>query len=91
LAEPGDFDPPEPKYVLDFGTMSLKATGEEAERLRKEDEEREQAAKARQERQRQEAEAIAEVRERWAEQAAPTNVAGWEVRPNGKVVSFDDR
>ncbi len=64
-AQPGDLDPPEPKYVIDFATMSVKAVGREQERLLEEDRERERQAAAREQRRREESERLGKLEEEY--------------------------
>ena len=86
LAGPEDHLPPEPKYRIDPETMSPRPVGAERERLAAEDEKLRQQAAEREQRRRQGAKALNEVRERYIEQAKPIRVAGWLVRPDGRVV-----
>jgi hypothetical protein len=88
-AGPDDHLPPEPKYRIDPATMGLVAIGEERERFLEEDRERKRKAAEREQRRREEAKALAEVEGRYVEQAKPINIAGWQVRPDGRIV--DDR
>ena len=85
-AGPEDHLPPEPEYVLDMRTMSLKAVGAERERLLEEDRQLVEKARERQERQRQEAEALDSVQQRYGKQGKTMNIAGFQVRPDGVVV-----
>jgi hypothetical protein len=85
-AGPDDHLPPEPDYFIDPATMALRAAPALQARLLKEDEERVRKAAEREQRRREEAKALAEVRDRYAEQAKPTNIGGWLVRPNGRIV-----
>jgi hypothetical protein len=89
LAEPGDDQPPEAEYQLDPMTFTVRAVGAERERLLEEDRERESKAAEREQRRREEAKALAEVRDRYADQAKPIHLAGWLVRPDGRIA--DDR
>jgi hypothetical protein len=80
-AGPEDHLPPEPKYAIDFATMSVKALGPEQERLLEEDRKLVEKAREREERRRQEAEALAEVESRYVAQAKPISMgAGWFAR-----------
>jgi hypothetical protein len=88
-AGPDDHLPPEPKYVIDPATMSLRAVGAERERLEEEDRERVRKAAEREQRRREESKALSEVRDRYAEVAKPINIGGWLVDGKGRIV--DDR
>jgi hypothetical protein len=88
-AGPEDHLPPEPKYVLDFATMSPKAVGAERERLLEADRELVRKAAELEQRRREGAKALAEVRDRYADQAKPINIGGWLVDGKGRIV--DDR
>ena len=64
-AGPDDHLPPEPKYVIDFATMGLKAVGAEQERLLEEDRKREQKAHERELRRREESERLRKLEEKY--------------------------
>jgi hypothetical protein len=80
-AGPDDHLPPEPKYAIDFSTMSEVAVGEEAERLQREERELQEKADERLRVKLREGEAIEQVRRRYEEDGPAVNVAGWMVRP----------
>jgi hypothetical protein len=75
-AGPEDHLPPEPKYVWDMATMSLRAIGKERERLLEEDRERERKAAERQRIQREEAERLAKLEREWQEKNPPVFFGG---------------
>lgn len=89
-AGPDDHLPPDdlrPRF--DPMTMQLLPSMAEEKRLKEEDRKREEAARERRERRerrRQESEALDAVKRRYVEQAAPINVAGFWVRPDGRIV-----
>ncbi len=60
-----DHLPPEPEYVLDMQTMSLKAVGAEQERLLEEDRKLQEKARERTERQRAEGERLAKLEDEY--------------------------
>jgi hypothetical protein len=64
-ADPDDHLPPEPKYVLDFATMSPRAVGAERERLLEEDRERERKAAERTRLRREEGERLWKLEQEW--------------------------
>jgi hypothetical protein len=75
-AGPEDHLPPEPKYVWDMATMSLRAIGKERERLLEEDRERERKAAERQRIQREEAERLAKLEREWQLKNVPVFYEG---------------
>jgi hypothetical protein len=82
LAQPGDDQPPQPRYAIGWD-MSLHPLGEEAQRLADEQEQQREKARQRDAQRQAELEAIEGARERWEESAPPITVAGVKVRPGG--------
>lgn len=85
LAEPGDFDPPPPRYVLNEN-FALVPVGEELERLQAEDRKRREEWERQEEAKRREGERLAKLRQDHEEETT-ISVAGVRVRlADGKFI-----